>query len=81
MSKYFILSEIQAEEIKKPYAFYNFSGGVKKALDPVKIKSGEFIINADLLSDSDYSEAFQILENCEIREVGEDEFITDLNPQ
>jgi hypothetical protein len=74
MEKFFILNNEHAQEITKSYASYP-NGESRKELIPTLLKNGNYVIPADVVNDPDYSEAFPILEICEIREVGEDEFI------
>lgn len=63
-----ILNETQKYQVKGNY-------GKWKALDPIEIQGNLYMLPEDILEDTDFSGAFDILNVCEIREVLENEFI------
>ena len=62
-----VLNEKQKDLVRGIYGKY-------KELNPIEIKGNLWILPEIVLQDKDYSSVFEILKECEIREVKEDEF-------
>lgn len=63
-----ILTKEQADKVRGKYGTYN-------ELEPVPIKTGEFILPADVLDNNAFASVELILENLPSRIVTEDEFL------
>lgn len=63
-----ILNETQKDQVKGMY-------GQWKALEPIKIKNNLWMLSEVILEDDDFSGVFDVLNDCEQREVLESELI------
>ena len=66
--KYIILNKEQANKVKGEYGQYS-------ALDPILIKTGEYILPINVINDNEFAKVREFLQGLIQREVGEDEFI------